>query len=297
VTDQTIYFGAPGKLIKLYDPVGGMLATREIPVSVFQTGTGGARTSRLLNGTRQYALNYGVLGRKNFEYMNAFQQGHMGPGPFVLLDPGRRNLLTVNQSSGTSGANDTRDFTVSGAGGSISSDNSQSTAFPRTLKWSFATTTPAAASLLLDKPSTVWPGIPVINRPYTFACLALAGVGSVTVAPTIRWMDLAGATLSTSTGTAVAVATTAWSELLVTATPPAGGAWAQCGLAPTLATIAAGESLWFSALAFAEGDQPDPVWSPGTGVYPVQVMALPEVYGFAEPSMLVQPVLTLQEVR
>ena len=293
--DTAIYFGPAGSLRKIFDPTGGMLVTRDISTSVFVTGAGGVRTAKALNGMRQYTLDYAALGRKNFEYLSAFQQGHMGPGPFVLLDPGRRNLLTVNQSSSTSQTNDTRDFTVSGTGGTISSDASLATSFPRSLKWSFATTTPGSASLLLDKPSSIWPGIPVTNRQYAFACNAIGG--PVTVALTIKWMDLAGATLATSTGTAVATSTSAWTPLLVTALPPANAVWAQCGLAPTLATIAAGESVNFTAFQFVEGSQPDANWAPGTGVYPVQVMSIPEQYGFAEPGMLVSPTLVLQEVR
>jgi hypothetical protein len=296
MADTATYFGLPGNLRKLYDPVGGMLATRELETSVFKTGAGGARVSKALDGTRQYMLNYEALGRDNFEYLNAFQLGHMGPGPFVLLDPGRRNLLMPNQSSATSVRNDTLGFTVAGAGGSISSDSTLVAVVPRTLKWSFATTTPVSASLLLDKPWSGWQGIPVINRPYVFSCVLFGAAGAITVALTLKWMDLAGATLATTTGATVVSSTTAWTPVFVTASPPAGSVWVQPGVAPTVATITSGEALYLSALQLAEGSAPG-IWQPGTGVWPVQLVGLPERYGFAEPGMLVQPVLALQEVR
>lgn len=296
--DRRIFFGPAGNLRRLYNPHGGMLATRVMDTSVFTTGTGGARTNKLLNGVRTYTLNYQALGRENWEYLNRFQQGLMGTGPFVLIDPGRRNLLTPNQSGCCSLTNDTTDFTVSGPGGSISADNSLTVDFPRTLKWSFATTTPATAALTLNKPSRVWPGFPVVpNRFYTFWGIVLGGVGTISFALTIKWMDLAGNPLGTVNGPAVASSITQWQGAFVTAMPPANAAWVECGVAVTLATVASGESLYFSAFQLQEGDAPDSTFSVGTGVYPVTVLSLPETYGFAEPGMLTSPVLTLQEVK
>lgn len=297
MADNAIYFGLPGKVQRLWDPVGGMLVTRDLSTSVFITGSGGARTKKALNGVRQYQLSYQALGRDSFEYLNAIHQGAMGPGPFVLLDPGRRNLLTANQSTTTSQANDTRDFTVAGTGGSLSSDTAVVTALPRTLKYSFATTTPASASLTLDKPSKVWPGIPVIVRPYTFSVSVIGSVGAVNFQLAIRWFDSAGATISTSTSSAITSSLTTLTRYSITATAPVNALWAVCLVLPDVATIAAGESLNFAGFMFNEGSSADAVWQLGTGVYPVQTIAMSERYGFAEPGMLVNPVLVLQEVR
>ncbi len=294
--DAAMYFGRPGALTKLYDPTGGMLATRDIGTTTFQTGSGGVRVQKGLNGVRQYVLNYGALGRASFDYLAQFHQGHMGVGPFVFLDPGRRNLLTTNQSSSTSVTNDTRDFTVSGAGGTITSDATLTTPLPRTLKWSFGTTTPAAAGLSLDKPSSVWPGIPVTSRPYTFWCMVVGG--PVNLQLSLKWMNLAGGTISTSLSSMVTTSITNWQMVSLRAlTVPVGAVWVQPGVAPDVSTIASGESLFFSSFMLNEGDNPDDRWAPGTGVYPVQVMSVPERYGFAEPGMMVSPSLVLQEVR
>jgi hypothetical protein len=266
-----------------------------VSTSTFLTGNGGARVDKAYGGNRTYVLNYGVLGRENFETLTSFHQGHRGPGPFVLLDPGRRNMLAVNQSSCTSASNDTREFTVSGAGGSLSSDSSLSTPFPKTLKWSFATTTPASALLSLDKPSRApgWYGMPVMSRPYVFWCMVIGGPIDITL--TITWYNLAGASVGTST-TTVTTSTTDWKRPFVTATPPVGGVWALCTVAGVVGTITAGESVNFSSFMFHEGTSPE-TWAAGTGIYPVQVMGLPEKYGFAEPMMLVGPTMTLQEVK
>lgn len=293
--ETTVYFGRPGQLRKLFDPTGGILATREIASTIFQTGSGGARVQRALNGIRQYSLNYGALGRVNFDWLNNFQQGHMGTGPFVLLDPGRRNLLTVNQSSATSAVGGTNDFSVAGAGGTIASDTTQTVLLPNTLRWSFATTTPATALLSLTKPSTVWPGAPVLStRTYTFwfSCLG----GPINVVAQIVWYNLAGGVVSTSSGSTITSSTTDWKQVSVSASPPATALWATVQVAPVVATIASGESLYFNNFLFGEAAGPES-WTGGTGVYPVMMVGMPEKYGFAEPGMLVSPTLVLQEVR
>lgn len=297
--DTNIYFGRPGLLNRLFDPTGGMLATRERDTSVFSNKNGGSRVIRSLDGARAFALNYGALGRENFEIINNFVQGHMGPGPFVLLDPGRRNLLTVNQSSVTAQVNDLRGFTVAGAGGALSSDNTgiMASLLPRTLKWLFSTTTPASAVLTLSAPSTVWPGIPLYPRPYTFWTTVQATGGTIDVALRIDWLNGLGASVGTSTSTAVTVGTSAPVRLWVTGSPAPGGIFARCSVLPTVAGIASGEALYFAGFMLNEGLAPDLTWKGGTGVYPVSIISMPEKYGFAEPGMLVSPVLQLQEVR
>lgn len=291
------YFGLPGQLMKLYDPTGGMLATRDIGTSTFITGNFGARVDKAYGGNRTYVLNYGALGRDSFEALNRFQQGHMGPGPFVLIDPGRRNLLTVNQSSGTSASNDTREFTVAGIGGSLSSDPSLVTPFPKTLKWSFSTTSPGVSTLTLDKPSklSTWYGIPVINQPYVFYFMVIGGPIDLTA--TVTWFTATGGVAGTNT-MAITTSATAWKMPYVMATPPAGAIWAGLSVVGDAITssISAGEFLNFSSFMFHEGTSPE-LWAGGTGIYPVQVVGLPEKYGFAESGMLVAPTLTLQEVR
>lgn len=299
MNDNSIWFGRAGSLQKLWAPTGGMLVTRDRDTSVFTNKNGGTRTIKTLDGARQISLNYAALGRANFEYLNAFAQGHMGPGPFLLIDPGRRNMLTVNQSSATSQTGDTRGFTVTGSGGVVTSDGTGTLPSnrPKVVKWAFSTTTPATAKLALDKPSSVVAGIPVLLRAHTFWCIALATGGAITTALSIDWLSTSGAVLGTTTGTAVAVSTVTPTKLLATGTPPAGAAYALAYVSPTVATITSGESLLLTNFMLQEGSQPDPQWVPGTGVYPVTFIGMPEKYGFDEPGMLVGPTAILQEVK
>ncbi len=297
MNDNSIWFGRPGALRKLWAPTGGIVATRDRDTSLFTNKAGGTRTTRALDGARQYALNYAALGRASFEYLNQFQQGHMGPGPFVLIDPGRRNLLTVNQSSATSQTGDTRGFSANASGSSILSVDSPWGGLPKMFSWSFSTSTPASPTLLLSKPSNVtgWLGIPVLARPYTWWCTVVGG--PIDVQMRIDWYN-ATSFISSTSGSAVTTSTTVPRVASVkNAAPPAGALWALCYVAPVSATIGAGETLSFLNFMFQEGVDADPAWTGGTGIYPVTFLSMPEKYGFDEPGMLVSPTAVLQEVR
>jgi hypothetical protein len=293
--DEDVWFGRPGQIQKLWAPKGGILATRDVSTTTFFTGAGGARVNKALNGTRTYTLQYGGLGRDSFTFLDAFQQGHQGVGPFIVIDPGRRNKLTANQSSSTSLTNDTTDFVVTGTSVTMTSDNTLITPLPNTLKMLFGASTPGTTSLVLGGAWSTWPGIPV--RPdmdHCFWCMVVGG--PIDVQAVITWLGLTGNVLGTSTSAALTTNAVNWQRLSVVGTPPIGTVWCTAQILPASATIASGESLWFSSFMLNTGNQPDPIWAPGSGVWPVQVIGLPEKYAFHEPGMLVDPTLTLQEV-
>lgn len=97
-----MYFGSPGSLTEIPHPRGGVQSTRVRPASLFQTASGGARTGKTLNGKRKFTLNWQQLWLDTYADLLQYDQGHMGPGPFVLHDPGQVNWLTPNQAGATS---------------------------------------------------------------------------------------------------------------------------------------------------------------------------------------------------
>jgi hypothetical protein len=298
VNDNSIWFGRPGSMRQLWAPTGGMGVTRDRDTSTFTNKLGGTRTTKALEAARLYQLNYAALGRVNFEYLNQFSQGHMGSGPFVLIDPGRRNMLTVNQSSATSQTGDTRGFTAVATGGLLTSAASSWGGLPKMLTWSFTSSAPATPTLLLNKPSSVtgWAGMPVLRRPYTFWCTVVGG--PINVQLRIDWYDSAGGFLSTQLNTIATTSTTLPIRLIFkNVIPPAGATWALPYVAPDGSTITAGEALNFLDFQFQEGNEADARWTGGTGIYPVTFVGMPEKYGFDEPGMLVNPTVVLQEVR
>ena len=107
-----IYFGTPGSLIEIPHPRGGVQSTRVRPNSTFQTASGGARFGKTINGKRKFTLNWERLFYDTYADLLQYEQGHMGPGPFVLHDPSATNWLTPNQAAATSLRNDPLGFSV-----------------------------------------------------------------------------------------------------------------------------------------------------------------------------------------
>jgi hypothetical protein len=297
VTDNNLYLGIPGALSTIVWPKGGLSGPRGRLVSEFTLGSGGRQIWKTVNGKRTYVINYGALDLASFSMLEAFDQGHMGPGPFALLDPGRRNQLTANQSAATSLTNGTDNFTVAGTGGTIASSSALVLRGPRSLLWTLNIAAPASGTVSLDSPTTDWPGIPVASRPYAFGCWVRTQVdASVTLQARLTWYDTSGATLSTSTGNATVCGTAGWTQVWVTASPPASGAYVNGSLAVSGATVSVGAKLYLDQFQLNEGTTVDTAWSPGTGVFPVQVMSLSDAQQWMFPDYRVGPVLTLAEV-
>lgn len=295
MADETIWFGRPGHLVPLHQPRGGVRAGRARPVAEFELGSGGRRVGTLVGGKRRYSLNWQSLSYEDFAALEAFTQGHEGPGPFALLDPGRRNLLTVNQSSATSETNATDNFTPAGSGVTLTSTTTVVRRGPRALAMNFAVA--GSGMLLCDSPSDEWPGIPVVNRPLVFAVQARGGGTDpvVTLTPQLRWYDTAGALLSTSSGTPAATSSGAWTQLQVTASPPADAAYVNAAVSASGASVSAGSVVYLDELQLEEGTTASE-WRPGTGVLPVSVLSLAESWPWGWPDYRDGPTLVLQEV-
>jgi hypothetical protein len=299
--DTKLYLGLPGSVNEVWCPFGGVGSSRVRPNSVFTAGDGSTRVQRGRSGNRTYRLDYGGLGAASFQYLESIHSGHLGAGPFVFLDPARRNLLTVNQSSSTQDTNSVDDFAfVGGSGQALSSTSAQTYGLQtRSVLWSSSASSPLTAQLRLNSPSVDWPGWPVIPRPYSFGCGVLGGGLDATMDLTlsIDWYSLSGATLVSTTSTATITTTTSWQFCkLENANPPAGAAWCIPYVNVTGATISTGSLIYFGGFQLNEGATVDTVWSPGTGILPVVPISLDDVWAYGEPGFHKSPTLVLQEV-
>lgn len=107
MTDNRIYLGRVGALAALRSPRGTLDAPRARRTSTFELGVGGAAVDQMIGGSRTYTINYEQLQYADFVTLQAYADGHEGPGPFVLLDPGQRNQLPANIAGATSVTNST----------------------------------------------------------------------------------------------------------------------------------------------------------------------------------------------
>lgn len=107
VADTRIYLGRPGNLGALRSPRGTFEAPRQRRTSSFELGIGGTAVDQMIGGARTYVINYEMLERNDWTTLQAYLDGLEGPGPFVLLDPGQRNMLPANIAGATSVTNST----------------------------------------------------------------------------------------------------------------------------------------------------------------------------------------------
>lgn len=297
--DTNIYFGIPGALGILPQPRGGVKAPRIRPRQQFPLGNGEYRARSSLQGSRQFELSYDSIDFATHSTFLAFDQGHYGTGPFAFLDPGERNMLTVNQSSSTSQTNATDNFTIAGSGCVITSSATLILDVPKSLAWTFNNTSPAsgAASLTLDSPYAGWPGIPVVaSRAMIFSCQVRGG-GTDAIATfrlDLRWYDANQVLLSTSSGTPVASASGAWAGMTVTATAPATAAY----VLPRVQYIVGasfGSIIYFTRFQLEEGGTVG-TWRPGTGVFPVTVVGYEDHWPWLYSTEIrSQPTFTLRQ--
>lgn len=293
--DNTMYFGRPGHLAEIPHPRGGVDDPRNRPTSVFPTASGAARVGRSVEGRRQYALQWEQLWYETYAAIEAIAQGHEGTGPFALIDPGRVNYLTVNQSGATSLYNATDNFTISGSGCTISSTTAQFDRGPRALQWNF--TFAASGDLTLDSPSYSWPGIPVVaGVALTFSVYHKGGGTDaiMTVVPALEWLDSTGVALSTTSGAGGTSASSAFAVTSVSGTPPANAVFVKCHVKIS-SGMSAGSILYLDRFQLERGSSVTS-WRPGTGVMPVSVVSLVDGWPWQAADFRARPVLTLQEV-
>jgi hypothetical protein len=296
--DRTMYLGLPGRLEQIELPRGNVEGTRVRQVDTYQLGNGGVRVGKLLGGSRRYTIAYRGLTYDTFKVLEAYDQGHRGAGPFVFLDPGRRNILTVNQSSTTSERNDTDNFTLAGTGAALTSESTLYRRGPRTLKWTFSAAAATATAITLDTPAPEWHGFPVqVGRDMCLSAYLRGGGtdGAVGVALALRWLTEAGATISTSTGSTVTTNSSTWQQASASGEPPATAAYVQPRIS-AVSGIATDDIVYLDELMLHEGTTPDATWSPGTGILPVVPITLSEAWSFQAPEYRTASGLVLQEV-
>lgn len=304
-TDPPVYFGLPGKLVQLPWPQGGVQAPVDRSIYDFMSGDGNHRVSSLVGTSRGYSLAWNALHQSTYDLLNEHWVGQNGPGPFVLIDPSRPNLLRGNQSGATGEWNDARGFTTgfvtAGGNGTLSSNavaaNIHRARGRRSLQWSFSGTLVSTVSIGLDSAFSTWPGIPVLqNAAYSFSFWVKPdGVvdSSIDVGLRLVWYRVDGTVSRTDT---VAPATvTAWTQKTTTQTSPADAAYCKPVITATGSTITTGGSLFIDELLFEQDSAVNP-WAPGTGVLPVAMLSFPEAIPF-DGLFRLQPAMALREVR
>lgn len=290
---MAFFLGRYGSLIQLPQPGRGITPTLIRPSNTRQTIGGGQAVALTPGpGRRTWALSWASLTPDTASVLEAFYAGGNGQGPFVFLDPGRRNHLAANQAASTSVFNDTTGFT-SGASETVASVTTPVLRGPRALSWTIPSN--ATAGILTYTPTTGlagWPTPPLA----TWTASAWVQAGGVDTAVTIGlamvWLNAAGGTVSSSTGATITTST-AWQQISLTATAPAGAVGFTLQQKVTPASISPSTVIYTdqSCLDLSSSVR---AWVMGTGVPLVSITDNPVTYPWALPKRAAT--MTLVEV-
>lgn len=262
-----VYLGPVGNLLALPLVGGEVDAGLTVPTAVHQIA--GLRGGRVVDRTgpakRIYQLSGEYLTTDEFSVLETLYLGGYGPGPFVLIDPWRRNLLSANQSTGTEISADTTGFVA--ITGTLSSSTAQSVLGGRSLAWAVtaANQRMMQGTLANTTNATLLSDTPVLpSTSYTGQVKARLSVSTGTVRLDVYWFTSAGAFISASTGTAVAQSTAAFgSALTVTATSPATAALARLSVTNTV--MGAAQTIYLDQWQLEQAATAG-AWAVGTGV-------------------------------
>lgn len=283
---MTIYLGPPGNLQALPYMGRGIDSTMDLGATV-QRSLGGARTVDYV-GTpkRTYGLERKYLTVDELGQIEGLALGLYGAGPYALLDPWRRNLFTLNQSSAGDYSRDTSGFTGLSTG-TVGLSGPLSTQVQGTYAITYLSPASGAAGtagLVVGSQATAAAVIAAGTNPvvvptlaYTFQAMVktLAGTAASWRA-TIAFYDAAGAIIGSATNGTAAVITGSFVVRSVTATAPALAAYAVCSITNN-ATLIATNTIAVDAPQIDQSSTVDS-WVPGTGVPRVAFTTLGNTY-------------------
>jgi hypothetical protein len=271
-------------------PSGGIDRGYDRRTADFLTGAGQHQVSQMVLGSRLYSIAWAALHMDNYRLIQQYWEGHMGVGPWALIDPSAGNILLQNQSSATSTWNDARYWATSTGAANMGALSSNSTATfihrtgaPRSLRWLFPVTAATNPILGFTFPYRTWFGFPVVaGLSYTWSAWCRPDNivdSSITMAVKFRWMDASGAQVGADVSGGDTVMT-GWTRLSVIGLAPVGAAYLQPIFVAVGATITNGASIYIDE-PMVEQDTVLNDWVGGTGARPVEILGIPEVVPFA----------------
>jgi len=204
------YLGIPGDLRALYCPERDVEMT-ELRFGGVHQSLGGARTMDVTGVKKQYSFAWKTLEEADYSWLRALHT-RLIPGPHRLLDPLRKNRLSMGASAGVIQPHKWPFYTASAGLLSNQSDYPTGVLGTRAVRWSDRT---ASSTLSID----LTKGTDVFALETVTVSAYLKGASSVSVDMFIAWYDKTGAFLSNSSVSTQSV-TTSWARYSASKTAP-----------------------------------------------------------------------------
>lgn len=282
------WLGTPGAMQKLPQITNNVVeAPRSRSVQSTVTADGGTTTVALMDAKTAWALSWAYLSEQEADLIDSFADGLFGAGPFRLVDPTRRNVLSMDDS--TMGL---RSYAASRWVASSGPLTSNPTGGPAglpsaALVWS---SMPVGASLVLPS-LTSTTNVDITAAPVLLAdeAVSLSLYVKASTA-TSHFLQIAGySATGLLTGTPLQVTipvTTTWRRFAVTATPGYFGS--AVFVSPRLVAGATSvSSLSVAAAQLEYGQVTD--WQRGYGAPQVNITAAPghsvPQFGYADKTL------------
>jgi hypothetical protein len=256
------FLGPAGDMRSLICPEVDLDMSVERYGGVFQ-GLSGARSMTTTGLKQKFDLGIKYLDQDEYKWLEALHFRTF-PGPYRLLNPFKKNLLSPNASLvKTLGDNLTVQFTM-GVSTPVVDWPSAAGAYANTAtKWTNRSSGTGVFRLDNRFRVPVTAGSPWVASVYMKGSVALSGSW------VIDWHDSTGAQISGSTTQVVSI-TTAWQRFSVTGTAPAGAVTAK----PAFLTSATSPDVYFAAGQFEAGSTATS-WELGGGAPVVLLDQLP----------------------
>lgn len=149
-----------------------------------------------------------------------------GIGPFILIDPQMKNLLSPNQASGTDALHTTEGFAVTGTGESLSSSTAWFQQGERSTAWNFTQAVGVNGGVLrLQTPTGLYGWCAPTGKAIAFSGYVSSTYESLDVQPRIVWLSAAGAQVGVVTGSVISTVLATGSPFCVTGAMPANATY------------------------------------------------------------------------
>lgn len=246
----SFWLGKPGALTQIRMADAGIARSLSDHFAVHDLLDGQA-VDRSPYGCRTWTFTHEWLKPDVMSVFMEYATRQRGIGPFILIDPQMKNLLTPNQASGTDALHTTEGFAVSGTGSALSSSTLEQVQGERSLMWTLTPPVTGSANVMrVVTPTGLYGFCIPSSKVVAFSGWVKAGSApdpSVQVSARLVYMNGVGAVQSTVIGPIIITVTgsSGWQSFCITGI---GGTYIEPQFIVTGGSVSAQAKIHFDQL-------------------------------------------------